>query len=129
MQTSDLISLIGDGISLAVAIFTALAARAAWASAKASREAVAQANTAAAESRTIAKEQTAALLTAAKANALASRINFYTEQMHRLNAYGHATGQLDALEQKQKHLAGWLDQQTDALGVGLKNPLPSSTQT
>ena len=129
MQTSDWISLVSAGINLAIAVCTALAAKAAWDSAKASRQAVNQANQSAEDGRKIAEEQTKALMTASKANALATQIDVYTLQMNRLNPFGRATKELDELERKQKHLAAWLEKQTDALGVGLKNPLPDSSQT
>jgi hypothetical protein len=75
---------LSDLINLAIAIFTAIAAKAAWDSAKSSQQAVEQANRSAEDSRKIAEEQTKALLTAAKANALASRIEFYNEQIRPL---------------------------------------------
>ena len=77
MQPSDWISVIGTLINLTIAIFTAIAARAAVLSARASRDAVHLANQSAEDdSRKIAEEQTKVLMTAAKAeNALASRMN------------------------------------------------------
>jgi len=115
--------------NVAIAIFTAVAAIAALISAVGSLLASFQAKKSAEESTKIAKEQTKALLTAAKANALATQIDVYTLQMKRLDPLGRATSELDELERKQKHLAAWLEKQTDALGVGLKNPLPDSSQT
>lgn len=114
--------------NVAIAIFTAVAAIAALISVFVSLRASRDAKKSAEESAKIAKEQIKVLLAAAKANALATQINVYTLQMTRLNAYGRATSELDELERKQKHLAAWLEQQTDTLGVGLNNPLPSSSQ-
>jgi uncharacterized lipoprotein YehR (DUF1307 family) len=114
--------------NVAIAIFTAVAAIAALISVFVSLRASRDAKKSAEESKNIAEEQTKVLLTAAKANALATQIDVYTLQMHRLNAHGRAAKELDELEQKQKHLAGWLERQTDALGVGLNNQLPDSTK-
>lgn len=105
--------------------------------AKASRLAVEQANQAAeesrkegeesrkaaAEARKIAQEQTKALLTAAKANALASRIRFYNEQLRPLLA---GNPHIPILTEERDHLAYWLDRQTVALGVGLNHECPGS---
>jgi hypothetical protein len=134
-----------DWINSAIAIFTAAAAVAALISARASREAVDQANQSAEENRKIAEKQTEALVTAAKANALASRINFYTEQIKPLkrieersnepNAAGHfrrlsehGEKLLDQLSLEREHLAHWLEQQTNELGVGLDNECPGSDE-
>ena len=129
MQPSDL-------INLAIAIFTAVAAIAALISARASRQAVEQANKAAEDGRKIAEKQTEALMTAAKANALASRINFYTEQMRPLLKIHEERGQsnrvlspegqtrLEKWGIEREHLACWLDQQANALGVGLNQECP-----
>jgi hypothetical protein len=121
-----------DWINLAIAIFTAIAAVAALVSARASRQAVDQANQSAEDSRKIAEEQTKALMTAAKANALASRIEFYNKQIleanEALNKFRRAADidkeskakqHKEELELQQDHLTRWLDQQTNALGVGL----------
>jgi hypothetical protein len=116
MQLSDL-------INLAIAIFTAIAAKAAWDSAKSSHRAVEQANQSAEDSRKIAGEQTKALLTAAKANALASRIAFYNEQIRPLLP---GNPDIPKLTEQRNHLAYWLDCQTDALGVGLNHECPLS---
>ena len=136
MQPSDWISVIGTLINLTIAIFTAIAARAAVLSARASRDAVHLANQSADDSRKIAEEQTKALMTAAKANALASRINFYNEQIrplqriqeHMFDNPGRsqrlseeAEAGLNQLIEERDHLAYWLDRQTDALGVGLNH--------
>jgi hypothetical protein len=74
-------------------------------------------------SRKIAQEQTTALLTAAKANALASRIEFYNEQIRPLLG---GNPDLPTLREERDHLAYWLDRQTDALGVGLNHECPGS---
>jgi len=75
---------LADLINLAIAVFTAAAAIAAWVSTTASLKATEKANETAEESRKIAHEQTQALMLAAKANALASRISFYSEQIRTL---------------------------------------------
>jgi hypothetical protein len=123
-------------INLAIAVFTAAAAIAAWVSASASLKATEQANReaqesrkAAEESRKIAQQQTGALMLAARANALASRISFYSEQiLEAKEAWIRANKRADPkeseafeykrkLELEQEHLARWLDQQTNPLGV------------
>ena len=78
----------------------------------------------------IAKEQTTALMSAAKANALASRIAFYNEQIAELtewlnivrNSITSARDQIPAkeadlkeLKMQRDHCAWWLDRQSDAL--------------
>ena len=87
------------------------------------------------ESSKSAKEQTNALLTAAKANALASRINFYDRQIgeiesvireRKMQVVDHSAVRkleetVKQLRAQQRHLAFWLDRQADALGVGLGN--------
>jgi flagellar basal body-associated protein FliL len=73
-----------DWINLAIAVFTAIAAAAALVSAISSARSSKAASKAAEESKKIAVEQAQALLTAAKANALDTRISFYTQQMQRL---------------------------------------------
>src|ERR1700736_6240011 len=75
---------LADLINLAIAVFTAAAAIAAWVSTTASLKATEQADREAEESRKIAQQQTETLMLAAKANALASRISFYTEQIRPL---------------------------------------------
>jgi hypothetical protein len=115
--------------NVAIAIFTAVAAIAALISVFVSLQASRDAKESAKESKNIAEEQIKVLLAAAKANALATQIDVYTLQMKRLDPYGRATQELNELERKQKHLAAWLEQQTDALGVGLKNRLPDSSET
>jgi hypothetical protein len=65
---------LGTWANVAIAIFTAVTAIAAW-------RAASVAKSSAEESGKIAKEQTDALMTAAKADALASRINFYDKQI------------------------------------------------
>lgn len=131
MQLSDL-------INLAIAIFTAMAAKAAWDSAKSSHRAVEQANQSAEDGRKIAEEQTKALLTAAKSNALASRIEFYNRQISAAKGwlasfgttaqqgYPEAKRNKELLEQEQEHLVRQLDQQTNALEVGLNYECPGS---
>ena len=135
----------GDLINLAIAVFTAAAAGAAWVSARASLKAIEQANKQAEESRKFAEEsrkiseqQAEAMLTAAKANALASRISFYAEQIRfiekQFEDYQYrgraielnAGDKLKQLKAEQQHLAYWLDRQTDVLGVGLGNECPGS---
>jgi hypothetical protein len=123
---------------LAIAIFTALAARAAWVSASASRQAIEQANKEAEESRKIAQQQTEALMLPAKANALASRIESYNHQIRPLERQledwqnlgrapePDAREKLAALRLQQTHLVYWLDRQTNALGVGLGFKCPGS---
>jgi predicted RNase H-like nuclease (RuvC/YqgF family) len=129
---------LADLINLSIAVFTAAAAIAAWVSTTASLKATEQANKAAEdsrkaaeESRKIALQQTEALMLAARANALASRISFYTEQIRPyekqfedLHNRGssvetNAKQKMDELRLEQDHLVRWLDQQTNALGVGL----------
>jgi|HubBroStandDraft_2_1064218.scaffolds.fasta_scaffold649033_1 hypothetical protein len=132
---------LNDLINLAIAIFTALAAKAAWDSAKASRLAVEQANESAEDSRKIAKEQTKALMTAAKANALASRINFYNEQIAEARGainkaqgapvpnrpfISHSESALDELIIQRDHYAWFLDRQSNELEVGLRHTCPGS---
>jgi hypothetical protein len=113
---------LGIWANVATAIFTAVTAIAAW-------RAASVAKSAAKDASKISGAQTDALMTAAKANALASRINFYTQQMQRLPPLtGQATGKLDQLQREQEHLAHWLDQQTDALGVGLNSECPGSDE-
>jgi hypothetical protein len=124
---------LGTWADVATAIFTAGTAIAAlWAGWIA--------KSAAQDSTKIAKQQTDALINAAKANALASRINFYSEQIAILEekvqdakVRGMApmqmvvlTNELDQLKRERKHLVVWLDRQTDALGVGLGNPCVGS---
>jgi hypothetical protein len=70
-------------------------------------------------------------MTAAKANSLASRISFYSEQIrffekqfedHQDRGWVPQPGaaeNLKELKAQQAHLAYWLDRQMDALGVGL----------
>ena len=118
-----------DPSNVVIAFFTGVLAIVAVISVCVSLQASRDAKKSAEEVKRIAEEQTKVLLAAAKANALAAQIDVYTLQMQRLNAYGHAKEELDELEQKQKRLTAWLEQQTDALGVGLKNSLPSSSQT
>jgi hypothetical protein len=67
-----------DWINLVIACFTAIAA---FISARASRQAVEEAKKAGDNSAKIAAEQTKAMLTAARANALASRIDFFNQQI------------------------------------------------
>lgn len=124
----------GDIAGFATALFTAWAAWSAW-------QATSVAKSVAEDSRTIAGEQTKALMSAAKANALASRIAFYNEQIAELtewlnivrNSVTSARGQIPAKEAELKelkmqrdHCAWWLDRQSDALGVGLRHECPSS---
>ena len=138
---------LADCIGLAIAICTAAAAVAAWVSASASLKATNQANKeaeesrkAAEESRKIAQQQTEALTTAAKANALASRIEFYNKQILEakgyLSQFGNAAEKgypeafknKEELELQQDHLVRWLDQQTAALGVGLGFKCPGDSK-
>jgi CHASE1-domain containing sensor protein len=114
---------LGTWANVAIAIFTAVTAVAAW--------------RAASVAKSSAKDQTDALMTAAKANALASRISFYTEQIAPLreqiqdgkvrgSPIANQVAQVIELEKQQKHLAYWLDRQTDALKVGLRFECPGS---
>jgi hypothetical protein len=114
-----------DIAGFATALFTAWAA---WSA----RQATSIAKSASENSGTIAKEQTTALMTAAKANALASRISFYDQQIADLESMiaarqinparlADAQKTVEQLKVEQRHLAYWLDRQTDALGVGLGN--------
>jgi septal ring factor EnvC (AmiA/AmiB activator) len=115
----------GDLVGCATAIFTALAAWAAW-------RATSVAKSAAEESGKISNQQTTALTVAAKANALASRINFYDRQIAEIesairegqmspNRLANLEKTLEQLKAEQRHLAFWLDRQLDSLGVGLGN--------
>jgi hypothetical protein len=115
----------GDSVGCATAIFTAVAAGAAW-------RATSVAKSAAEESGKIASQQTTALSVAAKANALASRINFYDRQIVEREAVIQASQMnptrldqarktVEQLKAEQRHLAFWLDRQLDSLGVGLGN--------
>jgi hypothetical protein len=122
-----------DPTNIAIAIFTAIAAVAAWRAASIAK------STAEATGKT-AEEQTKVSVTAAKANALASRINIYSEQIaifdNRIQdakVRGMApmqmavlTNELDRLMRERNHLVAWLELQTDALGVGLGNPCAGS---
>src|SRR6266576_6613469 len=129
---------LADLINLAIAVFTA-AAMAAWVSTTASLKPTEKANETAEESRKIAHEQTQALMLAAKANALASRISFYSEQIRTLEKQlqdyqqrgwapePDAREKLAKLKLEQTHLGFWLDRQTDALGVGLGFRCPGSS--
>jgi hypothetical protein len=62
--------------------------------------------------------QTAALLAAAKANALSYRIAFYGAQIDFIRSVAGATG---TLWQEQEHLVYHLDRVLDSLEVGLNN--------
>jgi hypothetical protein len=95
------------------------------------------AKSAANDSSKIANEQTNALMAAAKANALASRINFYEQQLAPLRnkiqdskVLGEIVVRLQdqakELEMQQKHLVYWLDRQTEVLKVGLRFECPGS---
>jgi hypothetical protein len=122
---------VGDLINLIIAAFTAWAARSASVSASASVIATEQSTKEAEASRKIAQQQTDALMTAAKANALASRISFYSEQIRFIEKQFEARqnrgsevepgagGKLKELKDEQAHLAHWLDRQMDSLEVGL----------
>ena len=124
---------LGISLNAIIAIGTAVTAIAAW-------RAASVAKSAAAESSKIAKEQTNALITAAKANALASRIHAYDLQIAVVEEKiqdGKVRGiapmplallvsEADQLKGERKHLIVWLDRQTDAMGVGLGNPCPGS---
>ncbi len=78
------------------------------------------------------------MTTAAKANALASRIEFYNKQISEakeaLNkfrttadeGFPEALQNKKELDREQDHLVRWLDQQTAALGVGLGFECPGS---
>jgi hypothetical protein len=123
--------------NVAIAIFTAVAAIAALISAVGSLLASFQAKKTAEESKKIAEEQTKALMTAAKANALASRIDFYTQQLTPLRdkiqngrVMGTVIVKLQEEEKEytmqQNHLAWWLDRQMDELKVGLRHECPES---
>jgi septal ring factor EnvC (AmiA/AmiB activator) len=65
---------LGTCANVAIAIFTAVTAVAAWRAASLAKSSAKQASD-------VAKEQTKVSVTAPKANALASRINFYNEQI------------------------------------------------
>ena len=121
---------LGTLINVVIAIFTAIAAVAAW-------RAASIAKSTAKETSKTADEQTNVLITAAKANALASRINFYSEQIapirERLqdrNLMGEVAAKLiknaQELEKQRDHLAYWLDRQTNDLKVGLNFKCPPS---
>ncbi len=121
----------GDLINLLIAAFTAWAARSASVSARASVKATEQSTKEAEASRNIAQRQTDALMAAAKANALASRISFYSEQIRFIEKQFEARQnrgsevepgageKLKELKAEQAHLAHWLDRQMDSLKVGL----------
>jgi hypothetical protein len=119
--------IVADIINSVIAIFTAIAAIAAWFTAV-------KAAQAAKESSAIAEKQTEALMTAAKANALATRIDFYDRQMapliEQIQKFGARGGDISAqlgdLAKQQKPLVYWLDKQTDALQVGLRFECPGS---
>jgi hypothetical protein len=126
--------------NVVIAIFTAVAAVAALVSAVGSLIASRESNKAAQESRKIAGEQTKALMTAAKASALASRINFYNEQIADMKEAinkerskpmpvfaitGGYEKNLQELQIQRTHCAWWLDRQSDELGVGLSHPCGS----
>src|SRR6266481_8883464 len=97
---------IADLINLAIAVFTAAAAIAAWVSTTASLKATEKANETSEESRKIAHEQTQALMMlAAKANGLASRISFYSELIRTLEK------QLQDYQQR-----GWAQTQSKSPG-------------
>jgi len=96
---------LADLINLAIAVFTAAAAIAAWVSTTASLKATEKANETSEESRKIAHEQTQALMLAAKANGLASRISFYSEQIRTLEK------QLQDYQQR-----GWAQTQSKSPG-------------
>jgi hypothetical protein len=125
MQSSDF-------INLAIAAFTAIALGAALVSAISSSRSSKEASKAAEEGRKIAGEQTKAMMTAAKANALASRINFYSEQIaaatpsDELRQFGIGLGSVMELKKRREHLAYWLDRQADALEIGLRFDCPGS---
>jgi hypothetical protein len=124
MQSSDF-------INLAIAAFTAIALGAALVSAISSSRSSKEASKAAEEGRKIAGEQTKAMMTA-KANALASRINFYSEQIaaatpsDELRQFGIGLGSVMELKKRREHLAYWLDRQADALEIGLRFDCPGS---
>jgi hypothetical protein len=121
-----------DYTNLAIAVFTAVAAAAACFSAVASSRS-------AKESGNFARQQAEALMLAAKANALASRIDFYNKQILEAKeklrvqfsnstqpGYAEAQREEKELGLQQVHLVYWLDRQTDALGVGLGVKCPGS---
>jgi len=110
--------------NVATAVFTAGTAAAAlfaaWVAKSASED-----------SNKSAKKQTNALLTAARGNALASRINFYDRQIAEIESAIRAEQtspslrarlekNFEQLKEEQRHLAYWLDRQLDSLGVRLR---------
>jgi hypothetical protein len=130
-----------DWINLAIAVFTAIAAGAALVSGISSSRSSKEARKAAEASRKIAEEQTKALMTAAKANALASRINFYNEQIAEVRGainkaqsapvpirpfINDSERALDELIIQRNHYAWFLDRQSNELEVGLRHTCPGS---
>ena len=93
---------------------------------------------AACQAKSIATKEIEAMLTAAKANALASRIDFYGVQIGNIEKQfenwktkgetpdENAGPDLKEFRLERDHLAFWLDRQTDKLGVGLRFECPGS---
>jgi hypothetical protein len=135
-----------DGISLAIALFnlviamatclaavaTGFAAWAAWsgtklarAAAKDSHQQAERMNEALLNAYQQAKLMNEALLDAAKANALATRIEFYNEQVEfgRTHGWGEDT---EICRDQQQHLVYQLDEISEKLGVGAGRPCDNS---
>jgi hypothetical protein len=114
-----------DGINLgiaicnfAIAVATGLAARAAWLSTKLARQA-------AEDSHQQADEINKALLNAAKANALATRIEYYNPKVEFGRTHGWST-ESEICRDQQEHLIYQLDEILDEMGVGTGQPCDGS---
>lgn len=139
MSWSDEISLAIALFNFAIAIATGFAAVATWRAAGAAYESVKLSRQAAKDGHEQAKRMNEALLStyqeaklmneallnAAKANALATRIEFYNEQV----AFGrtHGWGEDTAIcRDQQEHLIYQLDEISEKLGVGAGQPCDNS---
>jgi hypothetical protein len=104
--------------NLAIAIATGLAAKAAWSSTKLVRQA-------AEESRRQADKMNEALLNAAKANALATRIEYYDPTVEQGRTKGWSQESTTARDQ-QEYLIHQLDEILDKMGAGTGQPCAGS---
>jgi hypothetical protein len=118
MSWSDGLSIAIATFNFAIAVFTGIAAAAAWSSAKLARQA-------GDDSHQQAEKMKEAMLNAAKANALASRIEFYNEQVASGRRQGWSNDSATSRDQHE-HLVCQLDRILDRMGVGIAQPCESS---
>jgi hypothetical protein len=118
MSWSDRINLAIAFCNLAIAVATGLAARAAWSSAKLARQA-------ADDSHQQAERMNEAMLNAAKANALATRIEYFDPTVQTGRERGWSAESRTAHDQ-QEHLVYQLDEIMARMGVGVGLPCDTS---